>query len=83
MRLNLYLRGIDLIDLEFHVGSRGLYVDLNVFKPRVDDEEEKPLEQKADLSGTTAIDLERAPHETWGDDQPAVVRVRTGFQAGP
>lgn len=81
MRLNLYLRGIDLIDVEFHAGSKGLYLDLNVFRPREDPPaaEDKPVEQTADLSGTASGSYERIDHTVWGHDQPALVRG-FGFQ---
>lgn len=82
MRINVYLRGIDLIDVEFHAGSKGLYLDLNVFQPRKDDPEaetqEIPLERHADLSGTARLDSERVGGPVWADDQPALVR-KVGF----
>lgn len=88
MRLNLYWRGIDLVDVEFHAGGRGLYLDLNVFRPRSEsggdgsdgemgDGERavgEVLEGKADLSGTAALIAERAEGPVWEEDQPAVVR---------
>lgn len=77
MRLNLYLRGIDLIDVEFHVGSRGLYLDLNVFKPR--DEAAEPRGE-APLEASGGGNFERVEGPVWADDQPAVVR-RFGFHA--
>lgn len=85
MRLNLYLRGIDLIDLELHVGSKGLYVDLNVFKPR--DEGGGPdggaQATTADLRGTASGSYERVDAPVWPDDQPAVVRgPHRGFGFG-
>lgn len=79
MRLNLYLRGIDLIDVEVHVGSKGLYLDVNVFQPR---EEEKPAPADpttADLSGTSSGSYERTDGPVWQDDQPVIVR---GFGFG-
>ena len=83
MRLNLYLRGIDLIDVELHVGSKGLYVDLNVFKPR--EEGGGPADDAkattADLSGTASGSFERAEGPVWVDDQPAVVQAQ-GFGFG-
>ena len=84
MRLNLYLRGIDLVDLELHVGSKGLYVDLSVFQPRPGEQGPTAQEQAttADLSGTTSMSMERAEGPVWLDDQPAVVRsTGFGFQA--
>lgn len=83
MRLNLYLRGIDLIDVELHMGSRGLYVDLSVFKPRPAEEgsSEAAVATTADLSGTTALHSERVEGPVWQDDQPALVRG-FGFQRG-
>ena len=77
MRLNLYLRGIDLIDVELHMGSKGLYVDLSVFKPR--EGEEAPAERSeattADLSGTSNGSYERVEGPVWQEDQPALVRA--------
>jgi len=77
VRLNLYLRGIDLIDLELHCGSKGLYVDLSVFQPRDGEQgqDDEPAERTADLSGTTSCNLERAEGPVWNDDQPAVVQA--------
>lgn len=81
MRLNLYLRGIDLVDLELHLGSKGLYVDLSVFQPRA--AEAAPAEDSrattADLSGTSSGSFERVDGPVWNDDQPALVR---GFGFG-
>lgn len=77
MRINVHLRGIDLIDVEFHAGSKGLLLDVTVFQPRVT-EPSTPVQQMADLSGTARTDLERAPGPAWEEDQPVV--VRTGFQ---
>lgn len=79
MRINVYLRGIDLVDLEIHAGSRGVYLDLNWFKPRDPDTDPgtdpAPAgSREADPSGTTAAHLERAPQVAWLDDQPVVVR---------
>lgn len=82
MRLNLHLRGIDLIDVELHCGSRGFYLDLNVFQPGEDDtakDTPPPLAQKADLSGTASGSYDRASGPVWEDDQPVVVRG-FGFQ---
>lgn len=79
MRLNLYLRGIDLIDVEFHCGSKGLYLDVNVFQPRADDKPAEADPGTADLSGTSSGSYERAAGPVWEDDQPAVVR---GFGFG-
>lgn len=79
MRLNLYLRGIDLIDVEFHCGSKGLYLDLNVFQPRTEHEKPAPAANQADLSGTSSGHFERAAGTVWADDQPAVVQ---GFGFG-
>lgn len=83
MRLNLYLRGVDLIDLELHVGSKGLYVDLNVFQPRDGGQgpEEGAQATTADLSGSTAAHIERAEGPVWQDDQPAIVQAQ-GFGFG-
>lgn len=83
MRLNLFLRGIDLIDLELHVGSKGLYVDLSVFQPREGGTvpEEADAATTADLSGTSSGAFERAEGPVWADDQPAVVHAR-GFGFG-
>lgn len=80
MRLNLYLRGIDLIDLELHAGSKGLYVDLSLFQPRegAQGQDDEPAERTADLSGTTALHSERAEGPVWDDDQPAIVKAE-GF----
>lgn len=84
MRLNLYLRGIDLIDVELHMGSKGLYVDLSVFKPR--EGEQAPAEERqattADLSGTASGSYDRVEGPVWQQDQPAVVQdqqPRFGF----
>lgn len=77
MRINVYLRGIDLLDLEFHAGSKGIYVDLSVFQPRAPEVHPEPPEStsnRADLSGTDSLLAERAPGPVWEDDQPAVVR---------
>ncbi|MCZ2837152.1 hypothetical protein [Modestobacter sp. VKM Ac-2985] len=78
MRLNLHLRGIDLVDVEFHLGSRGLYLDVNVFQPRAEDAPTPPA-QKADLSRTASGTYERGAGPVWEDDQPVVVR---GFGFG-
>lgn len=83
MRLNLYLRGIDLIDVELHLGSTGLYVDLSWFKPR--EGEAAPAEEArattADLTGTSSGSFERVEAPVWQDDQPALVRAHGfGFQ---
>lgn len=76
MRLNIFLRGIDLVDLEFHAGSKGLYVDLSLFQPRQGEEapSEGSVATTADLSGTTSANVERAEGPVWQDDQPALVR---------
>lgn len=74
MRLNLHLRGIDLLDVEFHLGSKGLYLDVNVFQPRTDDEPAAGTIEAADGG-----EFERAEGPVWGDDQPAVVRERQPF----
>lgn len=80
MRLNLHLRGIDLIDVEFHMGSKGLYLDLNVFQPREEpDETASSPANVADLSGTASGVFERIDTPVWEDDQPAIVKF--GFQA--
>lgn len=81
MRLNLYLRGIDLIDVEFHCGSKGLYLDVNVFRPREEQKPDGDTATTADLSGTTSGSFERAEGPVWADDQPALVRG-FGFQGG-
>lgn len=78
MRLNLHLRGIDLIDVEFHCGSKGLYLDVNVSQPRGQDEEPAAAVHMRDLSGTPAGSYERLDGPVWDDDQPAVVRT-VGF----
>lgn len=82
MRLSLYLRGIDLVDLEFHAGSKGLFVDLSLFQPRA--EEQVPDEGRkattADLSGTAGMHSERADGPVWQDDQPVIVHA-FGFGA--
>lgn len=81
MRLNLFLRGIDLVDVEFHCGSKGLYLDVNVFQPR-QEEDPRPaaeLSTTADFSGTSSGSFERVSGPVWDDDQPAVVR---GFGFG-
>lgn len=69
-RLTLYLRGIDLIDVEFHAGSKGLYLDVNVFKPR---EDEQP--PAGTLEGASQHDFERAEPLNEPD-----TRVRVGFR---
>lgn len=79
MRLNLYLRGIDLVDVEFHCGSKGLYLDVNLFQPREAKAAKTPAETTSDLSGTALGDFERARGPVWREDQPAVVRG-FGFQ---
>lgn len=84
MRLNLYLRGVDLIDVELHMGSKGLYVDLSVFKPR-EGEQVPPGGSEAttaDLSGTSTGNYERVEAPVWQDDQPALVRANQGFGFG-
>lgn len=78
MRLNLHLRGVDLIDVEVHAGSRGLYLDLTVFQPRAP-EKETPVERKADLTGTTDLHTHVASGPVW--EQEHSVLLRTGFQA--
>lgn len=82
MRLNLFLRGIDLIDVEFHCGSKGLYLDVDVFQPRADTTKPALSRDTADLSGTPSGSYERAPGPVWTDDQPAVVHT-FGFGRGP
>lgn len=84
MRLNLHLRGIDLVDLELHVGSRGLYVDLSVFQPRqgVEGPEADATATTADLTGTSSGSYERQDGPVWQEDQPALVRGGFGFQGG-
>lgn len=81
MRLNLYLRGIDLVDLELRLGSKGLYVDLSVFQPREAEQAPDEAEQAttADLTGTSGGNYERAEGPVWDQDQAAVVRVPVGF----
>lgn len=81
MRLNLYLRGIDLIDVEFHCGSKGLYVDLSLFQPRQAEQvpDEGAKASTADLSSTSSGSYERVESPVWQDDQPALVR---GFGFG-
>jgi hypothetical protein len=79
VKLNLYLRGIDLIDVEFHCGSKGLYLDINLFQPR-DEPKAGDVTTTADLSGTSSGSYERADGPVWSDDQPAVVQS-FGFQA--
>jgi hypothetical protein len=74
MRLNLHLRGIDLVDVEFHAGSKGLYLDVNVFQPRAT-EDKPPGPNQTDMSGTTSGSYERTPGPVWEDDQPAVVHT--------
>lgn len=89
MRINWYLRGIDLIDIEFHAGSKGLYLDISIFQPREElgsdgpvrdegrkgtDDAEERLRTTGDLSGTAALMSERADGMTFGDDQPMWVR---------
>jgi hypothetical protein len=80
VRLNLHLRGIDLLDVEFHCGSKGLYLDVNVFQPREQEKPEDTSTTTADLSGTTSGSYERADGPVWADDQPALVR---SFGFGP
>lgn len=83
VRLNLHLRGIDLVDVELHLGSRGLYVDLNVFQPRAGEVAPtgEPVATTADLSSTTALHTERVEGPVWQDDQPALVKADGfGFQ---
>lgn len=78
MRLNLYWRGIDLIDVEFHAGSKGLYLDLNVFRPRKADPAPPGVgagRDTADLGGTTSGSYERVPGPVRQDDQPVVVHT--------
>ena len=60
MRLNLYWRGIDLIDVELHL-----------FRHRDDDE---PTGQPPVLSAAAhPVDVSRADGPAWQDDQPVVV----------
>jgi hypothetical protein len=84
MRLNLYLRGIDLIDVEFHFGSKGLYLDVNVFQPRTEGQKEETpaVDLQRDMSGTPAGNYERVDGPVWSDDQPALVHG-FGFGARP
>lgn len=84
VRLNLYWRGVDIIDVELHAGSKGLYVDLNVFKPRQGEEapDEGAKAATADLSGTASGSYERIDGPVWADDAPAVVRAQQGFGFG-
>lgn len=81
MRLNLYLRGIDLIDVEMHAGSKGLYLDVNWFKPRTPEAvPADPPELTADRSGTPVGFYERAHGPQWDEDQPALVQGGFGFR---
>lgn len=84
MRLNVHLRGIDLIDLELHIGSRGLYVDLSVFQPREGMATPEGGDQAttADLSATSSGSYERADGPVWDQDQSAVVKATPGFGFG-
>lgn len=75
MRLTLHLRGIDLLNVEFTAGSKGLLLDVDWFKPV--DAPEKP---GSTLEAAAGGDFERADGPVWGDDQPAVVRVPFGFR---
>lgn len=81
MRFNIYLRGVDLVDLELHVGSKGLYVDLSVFQPRQGEgtPDDAALATTTDLTGTSGGNYERVDGPVWQDDQPALVRG-FGFQ---
>lgn len=84
MRLNLYLRGIDLIDVELHMGSKGLYVDLSVFKPREGEAapEEGSVATTADLRATSSGSYELASNIEHPDTQvPGTwpVPTDTGF----
>lgn len=83
VRLNLYWRGVDLVDVELHAGAKGLSVDLSLFQPRAG-EEAPAADSKAstaDLSGTAAGSYERLEGPVWQEDQPAVVQAQGfGFQ---
>lgn len=75
MRLNLYWRGVDLLDVELHAGAKGLYLDLNVFQPRDSDE---PEGRPTLTAAAHPVDVSRADGPVWADDQPAVVRLGFG-----
>ena len=81
MRLTIELRGVDLLSVEFHAGSKGLLLDVSVFQPH-ETHPDRPAQTTADLTGTTAGVFERQHGPVWDDDQPALVRG-FGFQGGP
>lgn len=80
MRLTLETHGINLFDIELHIGTRGLYVDLNVLQPAppVGATEEAAMATTADLSGTRGGDYERQEGPVWEQDQHALVRTPGG-----
>jgi hypothetical protein len=79
MRLNIYLRGVDLLDIEFHCGSKGLYLDVTFFQPRDENAAPSIQQQVGDMSGTPAGSYERVEGPVWADDQPALARHPFGF----